>query len=91
MFLHVGGDVAIRLSSVIAIIDVKSQRRSRDTRDFLEAAEKRRELIDVSSGRINAYVVTQDRVYASSISSQTLKRRTESTHQKGLLSQFIDG
>jgi regulator of extracellular matrix RemA (YlzA/DUF370 family) len=77
VFLHLGGDVVIPLSEVVAIFESELATESRAADEFLKTARDEGLLVDVSGGRPKAFVVTSDRVYLSQISSLTLKKRAE--------------
>jgi regulator of extracellular matrix RemA (YlzA/DUF370 family) len=77
VFLHLGGDVVIPLSEVVAIFESEVAATSRSADEFLKTAKDEGLLVDVSGGRPKAFVITGDRVYLSQISSLTLKKRAE--------------
>ncbi|HHW14305.1 MAG TPA: DUF370 domain-containing protein [Firmicutes bacterium] len=77
MFLHLGGDVIVPLHQVIAIFDHEQVAQSRPTEDFLRVAKDAGRLLDVSGGQPKSFVLTNERVYLSQISSQTLMKRAE--------------
>lgn len=81
MYLHVGGETLISSDEVIAILDGQTGRKAKETRLFIERAMAKGRLRDVSSGTVNSYIVTETHVYASSISTSTLKKRIESGHR----------
>jgi hypothetical protein len=74
MFIHLGGDIVIRSSDVIAIID-NNMESSKWTRQFLDKKEKNNQLIRITKEETKSYVITKDKIYCSPISSLTLKRR----------------
>lgn len=85
MLLHLGKDIVIPLSEVIAIIDKNSAFESNDTKDFFKEAENRGE-IENNTKDIKTYVIAdkfrgrRDKtkkivIYTSNISSTTLKKR----------------
>lgn len=77
MFLHLGGDVVVPLSEVVAIFESDVATASRAADEFLKTTKDEGLLVDVSGGKPKAFVVTSDRVYLSQISSLTLKKRAE--------------
>lgn len=77
MFLHIGGDVAVPVDEVVAILDAQPKRWTTTTKEFFAKTRASGRLWDVSGGDVNAYVVTPAYVYASPISSVTLKKRAE--------------
>ncbi len=90
MFLYVGAEFSIPLSRVIAIIDAASMAREPETRSFVEQAKRRREVRDVSGeDEVASYVITETLVYASSLTSATLKKRAERGWAGGLIDNEI--
>ena len=80
MFLHIGNDVVVRKSDIIAIFDMDNTTISGKSRDFLAKAQKNNEVIDICDDLPKSYVVTncdgENRVYISSVSSQTIYKRS---------------
>jgi hypothetical protein len=76
MFLHLGSDVAVALSSVIYIGDCKTFSTGTN-REFLLKAAKNKKIVDVAYKQPKSYVVTEDKIYLSAIASTTLKKRAE--------------
>jgi hypothetical protein len=72
MYLHIGDDVVVALADLVAIIDVKSMERNADNQSLLRNVSL---VVDSDVGQINAWVITKNKAYASSVSSLTLKRR----------------
>jgi regulator of extracellular matrix RemA (YlzA/DUF370 family) len=73
--LHLGRDVVIPASEVVAIFDIDISRKSGTTRQFIRTAEDLGKIIDVSDGRPKSFVVAEGKVYLSPISPLTLKKR----------------
>lgn len=78
MYLHLGGDVIIRSADVIAILDAAPEQKAREGDRFLQRAAAAGRLRDAGGGAARSYVITDEYVYASSISPATLRRRIES-------------
>lgn len=90
MFLHLGGNVVVPLNNIIAIIDVDSISKSKDSKDFFKLAEKKGFVYKISSKETKSYVITErvekknkgalkiirTIIYFSPISSVTLHKRT---------------
>lgn len=80
MFLHLGGDTAVALRDVIAILDIESTTISRDTKEFLRTQEEEGFVTSVSDDIPKTFVVTESKngikVYLSPISSATLQKRS---------------
>lgn len=80
VFLHLGGDRAIAIEDIISIGECSSFRldsvkKADINREFLEKMRSSGKVIDASEKEPKSFVVTADKVYLSSISSITLKRR----------------
>lgn len=79
MYLHLGNDVVINTEKIIAMFDIDACTVSKKTRDFLAAAQKNGEVINVSYELPRSFVVCMDRgktkVYISQLSTKTLSRR----------------
>ncbi|MCX7779366.1 MAG: DUF370 domain-containing protein [Negativicutes bacterium] len=65
------------MKKVISIADIKSVKAGIDN-EFLKRVRKANKVIDVSEGHPKSFVVTDDYVYFSAISSMTLKKRAGS-------------
>lgn len=79
MFLHLGENVVIPLSEVIAIFDINSTTNS-DTKLFLNTAEEEGFIQKISSEDPKSFVLTERNkksiIYLSPISSVTLTKRS---------------
>lgn len=80
MFLHIGNDVVIRKEDIVAVFDMDNTTISKYSRDFLTYAQKNAEVVDICEDLPKSYIVTsfegKNRVYISSISSQTIYKRS---------------
>ncbi len=84
MYLHLGNDVLIRTGGLVGIFDLDKTTVSKDTRGFLTARQKNRQVIDVQEDLPKSFVICQSKgedqkVYISQISPQTLGKRTRQT------------
>lgn len=79
MYLHLGNDVVINTEKIVAMFDIDACTVSKKTRDFLAAAQKNGEVINVSYELPRSFVVCNDKgktsVYISQLSTKTLSRR----------------
>ncbi len=74
-FLLVGGDVVVRMSEVVAILDQQTCEAAA-TREFLGFLRRKGQVIDLSAGGVSkSAVVCRRRVFLSPFSSPTLRRR----------------
>ncbi len=82
MYIHLGQDTVIKKRDIIGIFDLDTASVSRHTRKFLNMAQKRGQVINVSYELPKAFVVcqkknTKGRVYISQLSPTTLQKRNE--------------
>jgi regulator of extracellular matrix RemA (YlzA/DUF370 family) len=76
--LHIGNEVAIPKKDVVAIFAYNAQLAA-PTRNFLKMMREENRLVELSDeGKERTVVISSDRVYITSISCHTLKRRAES-------------
>lgn len=79
MFIHIGGDVAIPLKSIIAILDIDNTTVSKDTREFLKIAEEEGFIESISEELPKTFIITEhgkkSKIYLTPISSVTLYKR----------------
>ena len=79
MYLHLGQDTVITTDSIIAMFDIDACTVSKKTRDFLAAAQKNGEVVNVSFELPRSFVVCRSNgkttVYISQLSTKTLQGR----------------
>lgn len=82
MYLHLGGDVAVKTDDIIGIFDMDNTTVSAKTRSFLKTAQKNGEISDVTDDLPKSFIVTEisgkSRVYISSLAARTLLKRAKS-------------
>lgn len=78
MYLHLGGDMVVKTSEVVAILNLENISTSASSREYLKLLEKRNEIEGVSPSETKSIVITHDKVFSSPISSQTLMKRAGS-------------
>lgn len=80
MYIHLGNETVVKEDEIIGIFDMETTTISKNTRQFLEKAEKQKKVINVSYELPKSFIVTNDknksRVYISQISPQTLQKRS---------------
>jgi hypothetical protein len=80
MFLHIGGDVVVKLIDIIAILDLETTTISKNTKEFLKIAEEEGFIISISDDIPKSFVITEtdkkSKIFLSPISSSTLYKRT---------------
>ena len=74
MFLHLGADMVVPLSDVIAITDLKLAK-SGINKDFLNKMHDEKKIVDISEKKAKSFIITSKVVYLSAISSLTLQKR----------------
>ena len=79
MYLSIGGDMAVRESSILGIFDLDNTTASSRTRRFLRRAEEEGEIVAPTEELPKAFVLTSEfglnRVYFSQFSPATLEKR----------------
>ena len=79
MYLHLGQDTVIDDKSIVAMFDIDACTVSKKTRDFLAAAQKNGEVVNVSFELPLSLVVCRENgrnvVYISQLSTKTLSNR----------------
>ncbi len=75
MYLHVGDGTVVPYNKILGIFDLDNATYAKRTRDFLERAEEAGRLIPLGQRLPTSLVVTDQGVYLSPISSQTLNKR----------------
>lgn len=82
MFLHIGNDTVVRENDIIAVFDMDNTTISKHSREFLANAQKTDIVFDICDDLPKSYIVTNcdgiNRVYISSVSSQTIYKRANS-------------
>lgn len=80
MFLHLGEDITVPISDIIAIIDISSKKTA-ITEEFLKTAKKEGIIEIISKDTLKTIIITKtnkkNKVYLSPVSSTTLFRRAE--------------
>ncbi|MGF7186433.1 hypothetical protein GGQ84_002535 [Desulfitispora alkaliphila] len=76
MFLHIGGDVAVPIKQIIAIVNVETGLKRGATQEYFQIAEEEGFLERTTQNeKIKSYVITDEKVFLSPISSFTLLKR----------------
>lgn len=82
MYIHLGQDTVIKKREIIGIFDLDTASVSRHTRKFLNMAQKKGKVINVSFELPKSFILcqnkeTESKVYISQLSSTTLQKRNE--------------
>lgn len=79
MFLHLGGDTAISMKDVIAIIDISQKNKAKITQEFLKVADEEGFIEKISDEQPKTFIIAEidkkSKVFLSPISSVTLLKR----------------
>ena len=79
MYLHLGQDTVIETESIVAMFDIDACTVSKKTRDFLAAAQKNGEVINVSFELPRSFIICRkngrNTVYISQLTTKTLSNR----------------
>ncbi|WP_246944328.1 extracellular matrix regulator RemB [Bacillus pinisoli] len=74
MFIHLGENVVVPVSEIIAILDGQLYFSSNIVQEFIEAQKQTKEIIEIST-TMKTIIVTMNQIYFSPLASVTLKRR----------------
>jgi len=83
MFIHLGGNKMISVNEVIAILDATVKKSSFTSSPFFIHAKQHGWIEMISDEEIKSYVITDYKIYASPISSLTLKKRAQACQLNG--------
>lgn len=75
MYLHIGNGYLIPMKDVVMIADYESTTSGKDSQNFLEVANEEGFIQDYSDGAPKSFIITNETVYLSLISSTTLAKR----------------
>lgn len=75
MFLHLGEGKMIPVKDIVMIGDITSTTDSQNTKDFFSVSEEEGFVIDYSDNNPKSFVLTEETIYISMISSSTLAKR----------------
>lgn len=79
MYLHIGGDMVIPKSELIAVIDLVANGSAPATKEFLDLAASERKLRKTKkNGKNKSCIITEDQIYLSTISATTITKRLKS-------------
>ncbi len=87
MYIHLGEDVVIRSSDIVAILEWYDE-----LNEYIERYRAEERLFDISDNMTKSIIVTTKALYLSPLSSLTIKRRTLDKRANHLLySDTFDG
>ncbi|MBS4196581.1 extracellular matrix regulator RemB [Lederbergia citri] len=73
MYIHVGEDVMVRSSEIIAILEKDTVHSSEDIKQYL--SEHQDAVVHLANGNFKSMIITKPHVYLSPIAPGTLKKR----------------
>lgn len=81
MYLHLGSDTVVRSGDIIGVFDIENTSVSKNTREFLAGAGKRKNAVTVSYDMPKSFTVAveggKERVYISALSSAAILKRSK--------------
>ncbi len=81
MYLHLGQNTVVPVSTVIGIFDLDNTTGSLITRSFLNKAEKAGRIVNISEDLPKSFIICReednDVIYLSQLASSTLFKRSE--------------
>ncbi len=79
MFVHIGNNYVINDKEIVAVFDIDNSSISVKTRNFLNYAEKKGQIINISTDIPRSFIVcnkdNKNIVYLSQLSSSTIEKR----------------
>lgn len=75
MFIHLGGQIVVRTTEVIAILDYNNKDVEKKHQSFLNYSKNQDNVFWISKDETKSIVITDQTIYGSPISSLTLNRR----------------
>ena len=76
MYIHLGGDVLVKKTKIVAIIDLDTVTESKQNGNFLRSMKESKKCNSISeSGKAKTLIITVEKNYLSPISSTTLFKR----------------
>ncbi|TCP22148.1 uncharacterized protein DUF370 [Scopulibacillus darangshiensis] len=78
MFIHLGEDIIIRSTEVIAIFDYERMKEDLGNQTLLMTLEDKKVMHDIGQQMTKSVVFTDGGIYLSPFSPATLKRRSQS-------------
>lgn len=81
MYLHLGQNVVVPVSTIIGVFDLDNTTGSHLTRAFLNNAEKAGHIVNISDDLPKSFVICREKdkevIYLSQLASTTLLKRSE--------------
>jgi len=74
-YFHLGSDVTVCNDDIIGIFDIERTTVNKAVNEFLKVCQKSGKIYYVSLDLPKSFVVAQDKVYVTNVSTLTLKKR----------------
>lgn len=75
VYLHIGNNYSVAVSEIIGIFDMDNTTVTDCTKRLLDMAEKNRKIFLATYELPKTFIITDDRVYISQLSANTLRKR----------------
>lgn len=76
MLVNIGGEAVLRSREIVGIFDLETVGGSPITREFLDLVRSEGTAIDLSGGNPKSLVLTADKIYLTTVSIGTIRKRT---------------
>lgn len=75
VYLYLGSDVSVHTDDVIGIFDIERTTVNKSVNEFLRVCQKSGQIYYVSLDLPKSFIITDNSVYVSNVSTLTLKKR----------------
>ncbi len=82
-YIHLGSDVSVYSKDIIGIFDIEKTTVIKSVNDFLSVSQKKGQIYYCSLDMPASFIVTEDKVYVTNVSTLTLKKRINNFNEKG--------
>jgi aminopeptidase C len=79
-YVHLGSDVTVHSDDIIGIFDIERVTVKKSVNEFLRVSQKSGRIYYVSLDLPKSFVVTDESVYVSNVSADTLKKRSKENY-----------
>lgn len=77
MYIHLGSDISVHKNDIIGIFDLESTSVEKSVNEYLSKEQKSGNIYYVSLDMPKSYVVTEDKVFVTNVSTETLRERAK--------------
>lgn len=75
MYIHIGGDYAVHIHDIIAVLDLDNTIGTGVSQEFMRKAEKQGKIINAAKDLPRAMLITDREIYITSLSAQAISKR----------------